>query len=252
MIKSTFIILEGIGSGTEKRLWCRGIKSWQDFLDSSAIDGISGYRKARYDERLLEATYELQTLNAKYFKDVLDRNNHWRLFDRFRDHALYLDIETTGGSLEDGDLTVVGISNGKETKTFINGINLTSENLERELDGAKMLITFYGSVFDIPFLRHTFPRLDLNLPHFDLCFAARRLGLRGGLKRIEMETGIKRDEEVLGLNGWDAVRLWHRYIRGDNRSLDILLKYNLEDTTNLVPLAEIVYQGLRETSGIGV
>lgn len=251
MIKSTFTILEGIGRKTEKRLWAEGVKSWQDFLDSSNMPWISQIKKETYDQQLLEASEEIEKLNSRYFLDLLERRQHWRLFDSFKDHAVYLDIETTGGSPNQGDLTVVGISNGRETKAFIQGINLTAENLEEAFYGARMLVTFYGSVFDIPFLRHKFPHLDLNLPHFDLCFATRRLGLKGGLKSVEAQVGIERDREVSWMNGWDAVIMWQAYrMFGRKQALDLLLKYNREDTENLTRLAQMVYQGLRRASGI--
>lgn len=72
------------------------------------------------------------------------------------------------------------------------------------------LVTFFGSVFDIPYLCAKFPGLRLPPWHFDLCFAARRLALQGGLKHIEQTLGIERSESIRGLDGWDAVRLWSR------------------------------------------
>ena len=34
--------------------------------------------------------------------------------------------------------------------------------------------------FDLPYIRAKFPSVVLDHPHFDLCFAARRLGYKGG------------------------------------------------------------------------
>jgi hypothetical protein len=82
------------------------------------------------------------------------------------------------------------------------------------------------------------------MPHFDLCFAARRLGLSGGLKRIEQELGIRRDISVRGLDGWDAVRLWSRSCGGDAAARELLLAYNAADVDNLAPLAELLYADL--------
>jgi uncharacterized protein YprB with RNaseH-like and TPR domain len=87
------------------------------------------------------------------------------------------------------------------------------------------------------------------MPHFDLCFAASRLGLRGGLKQIEREMGIERDPALRGLDGWDAVRLWSQWRRGDRRALDLLLAYNAADTENLVPLTELLYKGMLSRFG---
>ena len=45
------------------------------------------------------------------------------------------------------------------------------------------------------------------------------------------------------MSGYDAVLLWKRY-EGDNRSLDLLIKYNEADTRNLYVLAETFYKML--------
>ena len=69
--------------------------------------------------------------------------------------------------------------------------------------------------------------------HFDLRFLLKELGYAGGLKKIEKELGIVRDGEVAEVDGREAVRLWKRYLRGDENALRILLKYNEEDIVNL-------------------
>jgi uncharacterized protein YprB with RNaseH-like and TPR domain len=114
--------------------------------------------------------------------------------------------------------------------------------LHEALEETDLLVTFFGSVFDIPYLQIAFPRLNFNKPHFDLCFAARRLGLQGGLKFIERELQIHRDAAIDGLDGWDAVQLWHRWRGGDDAALDLLLRYNAADARNLAPLAELLFQ----------
>jgi uncharacterized protein YprB with RNaseH-like and TPR domain len=127
-------------------------------------------------------------------------------------------------------------------ESLVRGENLTEERLHEALEQTDVLVTFFGSVFDIPYLHSAFPRLNLNKPHFDLCFAARRLGLQGGLKCIERELQIHREEAIEGLDGWDAVRLWHRWRGGEEEALDLLLRYNAADARNLEPLAELLFQ----------
>jgi hypothetical protein len=46
------------------------------------------------------------------------------------------------------------------------------------------------------------------------------LGYRGGLKYIEKKFGISRDQEIDGMDGYDAVRLWQAYQWGDEAALD--------------------------------
>jgi len=221
MLTSSFVLLKGIGQSSERRLWQECILDWASFIQSSIVPGISPIRKAWYDR-------ELATAQS-------------RLFETFRHRTLYLDIETTGMSAREGHVTVVGLYRNGQMTSLVHGESLTEDRLQTELEQTDLLITFFGSGFDIPYLQAKFPRLNFKKPHFDLCFAARRLGLQGGLKFIEREVQITRETDVAGLDGWEAVRLWHQWRAGDEAARDLLLKYNAADTQNLEPLALFLY-----------
>jgi uncharacterized protein YprB with RNaseH-like and TPR domain len=251
MIRNTFSILNGIGEKLERRLWRSGVLTWGDFIGSRGMDLVSAERKSAFDEELSAAGAHLMSGDSRYFIGALRSGEQWRLFDVFRDGAACLDIETNGLKAGSGGYaTVVGIYDGREYKAFVRGENLTARNLMRELSGYKYLISFYGSVFDIPFLWRSMPGFRVNVPHFDLCFGARKLGLEGGLKKIEACLGIRRGEETRGMNGYDAVIMWKRARAGSTRALERLLSYNREDTVNLMRVAEVVYGGLRAATGI--
>lgn len=251
MIRSTFSILNGIGEKLERRLWRNGILTWEDFLGASGPDFIHPERKRHYDVFLSAALAELGRGNSGYFTETVSRREHWRLFETFRGEAVCLDIETNGympGS--GGYVTVVGLYDGCGYRCFIRGENLSADNLLDALSGYKYLITFYGSVFDIPFLERSIPGFRLGIPHFDLCFGAKRLGWKGGLKRLEETLGIERQEAVQGMDGFDAVILWNQAKRGSAEALDLLVTYNREDTVNLAGIAEVLYRNLRASTGI--
>ncbi len=241
MLTSTFVLLKGIGPATERRLWQHGILNWTTFLAQTDVPGISSARKAWYDETLVTAQSRLAEGRADFFGEALKSRDHWRLFESFRHRALFLDIETTGMSAHDGHVTVVGLYRNSRMSSLVCGEDLTEDRLGAELEQTDLLITFFGSGFDIPYLQTAFPRLNFKKPHFDLCFAARRLGLQGGLKYIERTLEIQRDQTLVGLDGWDAVRLWQQWRGGDESALDLLLRYNAADTRNLEPLAELIY-----------
>ncbi len=82
--------------------------------------------------------------------------------------------------------------------------------------------------------------------HVDLRYALRKIGLSGGLKHIEKKVGISRGDDLEGVDGYEAVKLWHRYERGDEAALDKLIRYNIEDVVNLKTLMEKAYGGLKE------
>ncbi len=244
MLTSSFILLPGVGPVTERRWWEEGVFNWQSFLDRPSIAGLSEHRKIWYDTELRDALSLveqglLHTVGAR-----LPRREHWRLYETCRSRVGYLDIETTGASPESGEVTVVGLHCEGTTTSLVRDENLTTDRLQAELDRCDLLVTFFGSVFDVPYLCAKFPNLRFPPLHFDLCFAARRLALRGGLKHIEQEMGIDRDTAISGLDGLDAVRLWFQWRRGDSSARETLLSYNRADTEHLVLLADRFYEDL--------
>lgn len=249
MLESTFILLKGIGPFWERRLWEHNVLTWEAFLDCPNPPGIPRHRKPLYDTQLKEAQAHLRAGQSAYFKKHLRQGDHWRLYDTFKSNALFLDIETTGGPANSSDITVVGLYRQGVMTSLIQGENLTEARLKEELHEADLLVTFFGSVFDLPFLRAKYPNLPDHLPHFDLCFAGRRLGLKGGLKAIELELGLTRPPEILGLDGLAAVHLWDEWIQGKPEALETLLRYNEADTRNLKDLAEILHSRLTNQYG---
>ena len=251
MIQNSFCILDGIGEKKERRLWKEGILTWDDFMATGELFSFSTERKRLFNESLFLFQQELKACNAGYFSRVIKRREQWRFFNEFRNDTVCLDIETSGLQPNSGGyVTVVGLYNGYDYKCFLHGRDLTTENLNRELRNYKCLITFYGAAFDIPFLQRTFRGIEFPMPHFDLCFAARRLGIKGGLKKLEHDFGIQRDESVQGLDGYDAVKLWEHARAGSSDALDRLITYNREDTVNLMQIAPILYERLRQSTGI--
>ena len=250
MIRNTFSILEGIGPRLERALWKKGILEWGDFISAAEIKTISPARKAAFDISLMNAETRLAQGDSGYFAQALKLKEHWRLFDEFKDSAVCLDIETNGWHhAAGGYVTVVGLYDGFDYKAFVRGENLTPEALKRELSKYRYIITFFGSGFDLPFLKESLG-IDTGMAHFDLCFGARRLGITGGLKKIEPLLGIHRDETVKGLDGYQAVRLWHEARRGSSAAYELLITYNREDTVNLMDMARTLYARLKAQTGI--
>ena len=248
MIESTFILLNGVGETTERKLWQHGITTWQTFLEANSLPAINARRKVLYDEQLSLAVQHWERGHAGYFASCLKPCYQWRLYEWLRPRAVYLDIETGGPY---GDVTVVGLYAEGRMTSLVRGDTLTEERLREELSGYDLIVTFFGSAFDLPYLQARYPRLRIEQPHMDLCFVARRLGLRGGLKQIEPIAGIQRPDFLRGLNGWDAVRLWNRWRYGhDQASLELLVSYNAADAANLQPLADFLYAELTQQCGL--
>ncbi|WP_082555342.1 ribonuclease H-like domain-containing protein [Devosia sp. Root635] len=145
----------------------------------------------------------------------------------FPDRIMFLDIETTGLSHYYDEITTVGWSIDGRAETFIKGGD--PRHLLRDAGHAKVLVTFNGIRFDARFLRQEFPEIALPSVHIDLMYLCRRLGLKGGQKSIETELGLNFRQELEDVDGFAAVLLWHRYLRGDVEALSRLIRYNRAD-----------------------
>lgn len=242
MLRQTFLHVPGIGYRTEERLWRSGLESWSD-IGSARAQAVPRHLRPVLEEEIGRSEDALRRGRYRYFAVRLPPREHWRAWPEFRGAAGYLDIETTGLDIGRDAVTVVGLYDGRRTRSFVKGENL--EELPAALETVRLLVTFNGSRFDVPFLRRAFPRMRLDQLHLDLMNPLHRLGYWGGLKRIERRLGIERSDETAGMSGFDAVRLWSEYEAGDDEALDTLVAYNLEDVVNLEPLAEFAYSSLR-------
>jgi len=155
----------------------------------------------------------------------------------------YLDIETTGLTPTGCEITVIGIylCRGEETDfvQFVGG-DICADGILEKLAGIDVLYTYNGSRFDLPFIHSC---LGVNLaekfPHRDLMFDCWKNRLFGGLKSVERQLGIPR--KLPDMNGWQAVRLWWRYVESfDTDALNTLLEYNREDVINMKFLKDMV------------
>ena len=244
MLERTFQIAPGIGAKKERDIWSSGVLTWDDFLGSDTVCNIKSDRKKRCDSYIEEAQSLLKDGDSRGLCDLLKKGEEWRLFDRFRKEAAYLDIETDGLD-RDSLVTVLTVHRPGRTITLTHGEDLTAETLQDALDGCKILVTFNGKCFDVPVLRCSFPNVDLDIPHFDLRYGCAKVGLRGGLKPIERMLGMTRSDDIMDVDGEEAVRLWKNWERrGDAESLRILTEYNRADTVNLENISDIIYRRL--------
>jgi uncharacterized protein YprB with RNaseH-like and TPR domain len=243
MLEHTFIHLPDYGPRRERRLWSKGVLTWDDFLGRF---GSSPYHR-NTASRIASSKAALSCSDASFFSQHLPNDEMWRCFPHFSKVA-YVDIETTGLSPHTDYVTVAGLYDGRETKSFIYGQNL--QFFRQELAEYDVIVTFNGSMFDVPFLKSRIQRLKVPPIHIDLRFLLASLDVRGGLKKIEMQFGIARDGDIKGMNGYGAVLLWQSYLRHrDPKVLDKLVRYNAADISNLKLLMEWAYKEKRKRTG---
>jgi uncharacterized protein YprB with RNaseH-like and TPR domain len=248
MLTSTFLHVQGIGHTTEQRLWQRGVTDWDAALAADPADlPLNATQRALLRPTVEASRAALASGDYAYFAERLPQSEHWRAAPEFMDRVGFLDIETNGGYRPD-DITVIGVYDGDESRIFVKGQDL--DDFAAYSERFALFVTFFGAGFDVPFLRRRFPALPFDQLHIDLCPALRRLGYKGGLKAIESRIGIRRVDEVDGLTGYDAVRLWRQWRRYKDRdALDLLLAYNRADIENLSLLLAFAYGRLKAATG---
>lgn len=241
MLPRTFLFLPGIGPVREAGLWRRGVDSWDAYRRLPRVSGVRPHLKARHDA-VLEMAEAALPRDPGFFARVLPPAEHWRAYRHFGHRAAFVDIETTGD--RQNDVTVVGVRLNGESRAFVRGKDYSPEAVSAFLAGATCLVTFNGATFDLPVLAKDGVRLPV-VPHVDLRPVLARVGLTGGLKKIEESLGLARSDGVKGLSGWDAVKLWRRWeARGDEEALRTLVAYNVADFENLEPLARVAVERL--------
>jgi uncharacterized protein YprB with RNaseH-like and TPR domain len=239
MLCHTFQHIPGLGERRERALWRRGISTWDDLLAAPQDSGLPPTLLRDAQAIIYLSQEALRQGNIYFFAQLLPVREHWRLYGDFQDVTAYLDIET--GPLGHGrqGITVIGLFDGQEFRSFVRGDNLhTFEAYLRRYD---LLVTFNGKSFDLPMIER-----ELGIPIYqaqiDLRLFLHQLGCHGGLKRIERQWGIYREDEIAGLTGFDAVLLWARYRHGDAAALQRLIAYNRADVVNLEVLLKRGYE----------
>ena len=88
-------------------------------------------------------------------------------------------------------ITTIAVYDGSSIFTYVQGQNLPE--FKEDIQRYKVLVTYNGKCFDIPFLERYFG-IKLNQVHIDLRYVLRSLGYAGGLKGCERKAGIDRGD----------------------------------------------------------
>ncbi|MFH1981331.1 MAG: ribonuclease H-like domain-containing protein [Pseudomonadota bacterium] len=237
MLKNTFQHLPGIGKKTEARIWLAGAKDW-DCLDEPHRINLPGKKVAALANSCRESRAHFARGNPVYFEKLLSASLGWRIFPEFRQHTVYLDIETDGLDSYYGKITTIALYDGENIFWYVQGKNL--DDFVRDIQKYTVLVTYNGKTFDVPFIQEYF-RIRLPQAHIDLRYVLASLGYKGGLKHCEKSLGVGRGS-LEGIDGAFAPLLWEEYqIRNSKEALETLLAYNIEDVVNLETLMVKAY-----------
>lgn len=258
MLQNSFVHLAGVGPVREKKLWAKGIRHWADLRQHlqehleqpapapdrkkrSPLPAVLLDQASEHLDRLHRAEQAYRDKDLAYFYRFMPRDQLWRMVPEFFDDIAYLDIETTGSGLPplSYSTTICFYFRGQ---VYQEHEPAKKQALIRRIySECKILVTFFGEVFDVPFLTAEYG-IPLEKAHLDLCFWLKRNGFKGGLKKIQKLFSDIPSRNSMDLDGFDAVRLWRLHQKGVPGALETLMTYNAEDTVVLEPLLLKAYE----------
>ncbi|MGX5679975.1 ribonuclease H-like domain-containing protein [Schumannella luteola] len=226
------LAVPGVGPGVESRLRAEGVTDWRRLSENLHLVPRSARGRAQDHIDLLLAALADEDINA--LAGWLPRPQWWRLAMSFPSRVLAVDIETTGLSPHYHRLTLIGWGTSTRYSAltapqFLGG----PEPFLTALAESKMLLSFNGVRFDVPFLNATLGGLPWPQAHVDLRHVVRGAGLQGGQKKLEVELGVVRPVGLQEMSGEVAPGLWYQYERGDLGALSKLIEYNYADVAGL-------------------
>lgn len=239
-LEHTFLHLPRIGVRTEQKLWHQGVKTWDD-LEAARREppDLFGAPPHPLLDALAASRIALDNRDSTYFAERLPPREHYRIAATFPDQTLFLDIETTGLSLYYDTITLIGCACGDRYACHIVGTQDDYDDSLCELiNQAACIVTFNGTVFDLKFLAKQTPDLRFPAAHVDLRYLVRRASLKGGQKEVEAALGIHRPDDVVDIDGAQAVILWYEYISGNTDAGRRLVRYNHADVEGMKGLLD--------------
>lgn len=252
MLRHTFQHLRGITARREQQLWRQGAFDWGAIPAAlspqpSLFSSGDGMPESDITRQLQSSIAALAVGDVSFFERQLDRREHYRVCLAFPLETLFLDIETTGLSRYYDHITVIGWSLGAQYGFFVKGQDDSA--FRSALAAAKAVVTFNGTLFDLPFIRHEFPAYRFPGVHVDLRFLGKRVGLAGGQKEIERQLGIARQAELANVAGEAAPILWSDYTRGNLEALQLLLEYNAADIWGMKQILDVAVRRTLTSQG---
>jgi uncharacterized protein YprB with RNaseH-like and TPR domain/predicted nuclease with RNAse H fold/dephospho-CoA kinase len=236
MLKYTFQHIEGFGALKEVTLWQSGLLTWEAYIDKHSYKDTL-FPNEPYESILDSSIKAFNEGDANFFAKTLNSQEYYRIALSFPDDVMFLDIETTGLSKYYDHITQIGWSFQNQFNVYYKG--LPKDDFINAIKRAKCIVTYNGSIFDIPFIKNEFPELEFPLCQIDLRFFSKRFGYTGGLKKIETEIGYIRDFDDNELTGEIAPVLWHKYKEGNTNALKQLIQYNRADVESMKLLLDI-------------
>jgi len=160
---------------------------------------------------------------------------------------MFLDIETTSTKGDTGQITAIGIiKNGKTEVKFAERPENEKEVLEwfrKELINCDVVVTWFGSGFDIPYIlsRAVINGIDLHefvqIRSLDLCrFCQKYFSLaKYSLSEVAKSFGIQKNIEI---NWKDMLALYIKATGGNKKAKEMIIEHCKDDLNALKKICE--------------
>lgn len=160
MLRATFQhLVRGISADKEAALWRKGILSWEDFERQQPVQKALFHDVGEDNHSPFSGPRAaLRAEDGSFFAKLLGSRERFRIPLAFPNRTIFLDIESTGLSRYYDIITLVGWSYQGRYEVCIRGQDGDGK-LRAAMEDAQVIVTFNGSLFDIPFLRIAFPDL---------------------------------------------------------------------------------------------
>lgn len=248
MIDEVFVHCAGVGPKTDAKLKQNRFINWQAVLDQPDSLPISGNRKQSLISGIKQSSEALLNQDLEYLISRFPGYEHWRFLAKYFEECTFFDIETTGLSCYEDEISVISAFHQQKMHTFVYQENL--DDFLDLVDQSTLLVAFNGNSFDIPFIESYFNIPDIGCPYVDLRWIAYHCGFSGGLKHIEKQFDLVRPIGFENVDGFEAVRLFNHWQKGSETAKTKLINYCQLDVLAsylvALELMELKIQGFKQ------
>lgn len=189
-------------------------------------------------------TKDCKDIEFKYISDNID-------------DILYFDIETTGFMAKSTDLYLIGYAHntarGFEITLLFNDDGCSEQEMLKTfadiLMKFKVLVSYNGDTFDIPYLNEKFAQFNINcdikslISSFDIYKIVKkyknRLHLQS-IKQSDIEKLVKINREEF-ISGGELIQIYKKYLQyHQDIDLNRLISHNHDDINGLIQLTNIL------------
>ncbi|MHA2179950.1 MAG: ribonuclease H-like domain-containing protein, partial [Promethearchaeota archaeon] len=149
---NSFTFVKGIGLKTETTLNKLGINCWNDVIKKQRPELFPKQKWHALWNDVNSVIEALKKYDVSQIASLIPKTHHWKMIPKFVDQIAFLDIETTGLSPNYNYITTIAVYDGKNVHDFVRGDNLNE--FPAFITKFPAIVTFYGKVFDIPFIEH--------------------------------------------------------------------------------------------------